>query len=151
MRSLRWTFSTMASSAIWRSSTSRICTGTCRQSAAWAARSRRSPAISSKPSPDAADDQRLQNAVRADAVGQIGDLGFVERLPRLVRIALDRVAIEPDLAVLVARHAVVDGRRSTAAAVGRRGGRLPAHPRRDPTGLPNHVPNVALSTRPNPP
>ena len=34
---------------------------------------------------DAADDEWLQNAVRANAVGQIGDLGFVERLPRLVR------------------------------------------------------------------
>ena len=53
---------------------------------------------------DAAHDQRLQDAVGANAVGQIGDLGFVERLAWLVRIARDRVAIEPDLAVFVARR-----------------------------------------------
>ena len=40
---------------------------------------------------DAADHQRLQDAVGANAVRQVGDLGFVERLPRLIRIGDDRL------------------------------------------------------------
>ena len=56
-----------------------------------------------------ADDQRLQNAVGANAVGQIGDLGFFECLARLVRVADDRVAVQPGLAVLVARDSDVAG------------------------------------------
>jgi hypothetical protein len=49
----------------------------------------------------------LQDAVSANAIGQIGNFGYIERLPRLVGIALDGVAIEPDLAVLVARETIV--------------------------------------------
>ena len=63
-----------------------------------------------EPVADAADDERLQDAVRANAVRQVGDLGFVERLPRLIGIALDRVAVEPELAVVVARRADVERR-----------------------------------------
>ncbi len=51
---------------------------------------------------DAADHQRLQDAVGADAVRQVGDLGLFERLPRLIRIGFDGDAVEPELAVLVA-------------------------------------------------
>ena len=38
---------------------------------------------------DEADDQRLEDAVGADAIGQVGDFGFVEGLARLVRVAND--------------------------------------------------------------
>ena len=94
---------------------------------------------------DEADDQRLQNAVGADAIGQIGDLGFFECLARLVRVANDRFAVEPGLAVLVARDSDVAGHvdRGWLAECATR-----YHPRHDPTGLPNHVLNVVLSTRP---
>ena len=68
----------------------------------------------------AADDERLQNAVGANAIGQIGDLGLVECLARLVRVARDRVAIHPDLAVLVARDAIVARDLDRAGWSGRR-------------------------------
>ena len=73
----------------------------------------------------------------ANAIGQIGDLGLVERLARLVRIARDGVAIEPDLAVLVAREAVVAG---TSTAV--------AGPERRPSGSSQARPNRASKPRP---
>jgi hypothetical protein len=45
--------------------------------------------------------------VGANAVRQVRNLGFAKGLPRLIGIAFNRVAIEPNLAVLVSRNSLV--------------------------------------------
>ena len=56
-----------------------------------------------------ANDQRLQNAVGTNAISQVGDLGLIERLTRLVGVPRDRIAVQPHLAVLIAREPFIAG------------------------------------------
>ena len=94
LRSLRCRFSTIANSAICRSSASRTCAGTCVPAGLDGGPQAALAGDQLVALADAADDHGLDHAVLANAVGQRVDLGFVEVAPRLERIAIDLVDAE---------------------------------------------------------
>ena len=91
--SSRWTFSTIACWSIDASSAVRTIAGIVWSPMRRAARQRRSPAISSKPSPPRADEHRLQHADLADRLRQRGERLLVEVLARLLRDSAGSTAV----------------------------------------------------------
>ena len=158
LRSLRCTFSTIASSAICRSVTSRICTGTRSQPAICAARSRRSPAMSwYRPSM-----RRTTIGCRKPCVRMLSHRSAISASSNAVRgwYGLRSIAAsgQPLLAVVGARHVAVVGRRRSAlrtpamgsvaaspyaspyADAGSRRANSPRRQTYDPTALPTRDP-----------